>query len=74
MNKAEMTTFDEVGLPDVHFIKQNYKEMGRQAVQSLLSQINGKSIVKHIVVPVQCHLKPGTTSKYFPKGEPESIS
>ncbi|MEK3720659.1 GntR family transcriptional regulator [Paenibacillus sp. FSL H8-0034] len=58
LSKIEMITFDEIGLPDVHFIKQNYKEMGRHAVHSLISQINGKSFVKHIVVPTQFHLKP----------------
>lgn len=57
LSKVEMITFDEIGLPDVHFIKQNYEEMGRHVVHSLISQINGKSVVKHIVVPVQFHLK-----------------
>ncbi|GGD61374.1 GntR family transcriptional regulator [Paenibacillus nasutitermitis] len=58
LSKVEVITFDEVGLPDVHFIKQNYREMGRNAVHSLISQINGESVDKHIVVPVEFHPRP----------------
>jgi DNA-binding LacI/PurR family transcriptional regulator len=51
LGTIQLVTFDEIYLPEFSYILQDTKTICKQAVESLMKQIDGLTTVESIVVP-----------------------